>query len=348
MEQISKHKKIHHDFIDLAKGLCILLVVSYHVDQGNWLYSNEVANSFFFSFRIPLYFILSGLFLSFRSGAYPFFIKKVNKLVIPFVFFYLLSCLFGYLHEFVYAQFMNGGSYKEIYNLSIVNFIVNENLDKMFPNNPIWFLVSLFTTYMFYMALHYMCKGNLLLISAMSMLLGSIGFFLSCRSFNLPMYLDSSLTCMPFVVAGVVLKRSMKLLEPDKKMKCLLVSVVCFFIVLIICNGVSIFYMNRYECNIVSLYTSGILGSCGIIYLAKCINKVKGINYIGRYSIIVLGTHYLFYTASDIILSKLPGISVQIHILISFLVTIIICSLAIYLFKKYLPCFVAQKDLIKV
>ena len=63
------NKKQHLDFIDLAKGICILFVVSYHVDQCEVLYRNESVNNFFMSFRIPFYFMLSGLFVSFNALA---------------------------------------------------------------------------------------------------------------------------------------------------------------------------------------------------------------------------------------------------------------------------------------
>ena len=73
------------EFIDLAKGLCILLVVSWHVDTNDLLYCNDTIERFFKAFRMPLYFILSGVFLSIKGNYFNFFQKKINKIIIPFI-----------------------------------------------------------------------------------------------------------------------------------------------------------------------------------------------------------------------------------------------------------------------
>ena len=142
--------KQHLDFIDLAKGICILFVVSYHVDQGELLYRNESVNTFFMSFRIPFYFMLSGLFVSFTHGYKNFLIKKVNRLVVPCVFFFSLTALYALLFSVVRKQLI-GEANGEIFDSSLYNFLISENEKFDYPNIPIWFLVSLFTTYLIFL-----------------------------------------------------------------------------------------------------------------------------------------------------------------------------------------------------
>ena len=57
-------------WIDYAKGICIILVTFRHVQEGlhapgaEYLYPGlKFADVFFFSFRMPLFFIISGIFL---------------------------------------------------------------------------------------------------------------------------------------------------------------------------------------------------------------------------------------------------------------------------------------------
>ena len=57
-------------WIDYAKGICIILVTFRHVQEGlhpaGALYpypALKFADVFFFSFRMPLFFIVSGIFL---------------------------------------------------------------------------------------------------------------------------------------------------------------------------------------------------------------------------------------------------------------------------------------------
>ena len=60
------------EFIDLAKGVCIILVVLGHCGAPIPIPGLEIV-------RMPLYFILSGLFFKDYGGGYNFFIKKTNK-----------------------------------------------------------------------------------------------------------------------------------------------------------------------------------------------------------------------------------------------------------------------------
>ena len=73
------------EWIDTAKGICILLVAYSHVylgDHPTFLHFQDY-------FRMPLYFLLSGLFFKTYNSFPNFILKKTNKLLIPFVFAYI-------------------------------------------------------------------------------------------------------------------------------------------------------------------------------------------------------------------------------------------------------------------
>lgn len=80
--------------------------------------------------RMPLYFLLSGLFFKRYGGFADFFIKKVNKLIIPFLFFHVLSC-------FVYP-WLNKTTFEWH---TLWDFFWHEG---WLPNGPLWFLLCLF------------------------------------------------------------------------------------------------------------------------------------------------------------------------------------------------------------
>lgn len=79
-----KNKRI--DFVDLTKGVCIILVVMAHIGGA---FEKLDYHSMIASFRMPLYFFISGIFFKSYEGLFGFFIRKINKLIIPFLFFYL-------------------------------------------------------------------------------------------------------------------------------------------------------------------------------------------------------------------------------------------------------------------
>lgn len=74
------------DFIDLAKGICIIMVVVGHCGATINIPGWEIV-------RMPLYFILSGLFFKDYGGWVKFLIQKTNKILIPFLFFIYLPTL---------------------------------------------------------------------------------------------------------------------------------------------------------------------------------------------------------------------------------------------------------------
>jgi fucose 4-O-acetylase-like acetyltransferase len=64
--RLSDHKRI--EWIDLAKGICIFLVVANHIFYYNCVFLEQL--------RMPLYFILSGLFFKDYGGFCEFMLKN--------------------------------------------------------------------------------------------------------------------------------------------------------------------------------------------------------------------------------------------------------------------------------
>lgn len=71
------------------KGMCILLIVGQHISPES-IYGD--CNHMLMSFRIPLYYFLSGLFFKTYDGFSDFLRRKVNNILVPFAFFYLMAC----------------------------------------------------------------------------------------------------------------------------------------------------------------------------------------------------------------------------------------------------------------
>ena len=176
-------------YIDLAKGLCILLVVFYHIskqekDNSPFIYTLSV-------FRMPLYFFLSGLFFKEYEGFFGFFIRKVNKLLIPFLFFYLTTsfALPNILH---YGFGVHVAASQSLGIGGLWAFIT----DEQFANNPIWFLWALFlVNILFYSILvpikHFTTNSNLIatFITVICFAIGFIGSSFLAGRYNLLAFL---------------------------------------------------------------------------------------------------------------------------------------------------------------
>ena len=68
---------------------------------------------------------------------------------------------------------------------------------------------------------------------------------------------------------------------------------------------------------------------------------------MGRYSIILLCTHHMIYRPVKVVLSHLNCDETYFTIFVS-IVTLLLSTALIPVCKKYIPCFTAQKDLIKI
>lgn len=189
MESVIDKSTKRIEFIDLAKGVCILLVICYHCGLVNIFPGDK-------QLRMPLYFVLSGLF--FKDYGRESICKKINKLIIPFVTFYILGDLFYW------------GAYKlGFLPVSPKEFPVIDILWKGIPSNlPIWFLVCLFECYLIFLLITRLTKNEIsrfLLI----VLCGIGGYSISQITDGAPTYYwGSALSAMPFFYMGYALKRT--------------------------------------------------------------------------------------------------------------------------------------------
>ena len=102
---------------------------------------------------------------------------------------------------------------------------------------------------------------------------------------------------------------------------------------------------NNYSGNIIQFYTAALTGIFMILLICKRIRKLKGISYLGRYSIIMLCIHgpiiYFQYRFFSRFITNELMMSITV-----FTMTLLTCTIMIPFFVKLLPKFVAQKDCI--
>ena len=340
------------EYIDLAKGFCIILVVCFHLSL---FYGMILPGTIFMkAFRMPLYFFLSGCFFKAYEGFWGFFKRKVNKLLIPFFFFYFLTSV-GLPHVQVHLLGIDT-------NLLHMDKIFTAFLSETYPNQPIWFLLCLFEEsivfYVLYLlAQKYEDKSNLI-ICAGSLMIGFIGILLGLFSVNLPATLDTAFSSMPFFAGGYYVFRKTDILKPNKYDKYLpYFIIVSFSLVAIICNTLLIdssqfysFIKNTFTLKAALIfYPYGFVGIFGVILLAKLLKKIPLISYFGRYSIMILVTHWVVF---DFIAAVLNHLRLNLPIGYIFMINLILTMLSyviiIPFMRKFMPHVTAQKDVIPI
>lgn len=182
----NQHRRI--DFVDLTKGVCIILVVMAHIGGA---FDQLDKHSMLSCFRMPLYFFISGIFFKPYEGLYGFIIRKTNKLIIPFIFFYVSAFLLKYIvWKIAPETFHLPVSWREL-------LFVFHGHDLIKFNPPIWFLLALFNCNILFYLIHYLRDKHLSLMFAATLLIGCTGFFLGKFHIELPLYIDVAMTALP-------------------------------------------------------------------------------------------------------------------------------------------------------
>lgn len=330
-------------FIDLAKGICISLVVLWHV-FGDLSVNIDIIQIMFF-FRMPLYFILSGLFFKTYEGMFSFIKKKTNKLIIPFLFSFVIITI-----PSIFFMDRNNGV-----DTTISSFYEEKGRLTLGLVPSSWFLVCLFIVNLYFYSLFIFSKTNIRVISLFCVLFGVSGYLMSVYGFYFPLWFDTSLTVMPFFLCGYITRNYSNILYEEFMKKHILLfllslSALLFtYYVLEHRQLVSIyFFHNHYGMKIISLYLGGISGSYCILLISKYLRKVPLLSYIGRYSIVVLLTHQpLLFIIRNVFYQL--GLS-QVGLVANFIIFIIILLLSVPIINfciRFLPYCFAQKDIWK-
>lgn len=291
------------------------------------------------SFRMPLYFFISGFFFKSYEGFGGFLIRKINKLIIPFTFFYVGAFLLKYI---VWRVFPGAFQMPVLWSDLLVVFHKHELIEF---NPPIWFLLALFNCNIIFYIVHSLRKRIKLMFLVVT-IIGVAGFTLGKLRIELPFYIDVAMTALPFYMGGFWIRRYNFFIQAhhflDK------------FIVLFIPMALVVLYFfaskpgmrtNSYEGNIVQFYTAGFAGVFMIMLIGKYFRRAPVISYLGHYSVITLCVHAFFLHFGFKILPRFIHNELALSIVL-LLVVLTISLLLTPVFLKIIPQFIAQKDLI--
>lgn len=117
------------EWIDIAKGILILLVIFGHLNAVKWFPKLDGIIKWIYTFHMMAFFIISGIVFNAKNDFKTFFLKKCKALLVPYAIF----SVFGLLA--VFKQFLND---KDIFDLLT-------NAGRMYLyGEGMWFLCALF------------------------------------------------------------------------------------------------------------------------------------------------------------------------------------------------------------
>jgi fucose 4-O-acetylase-like acetyltransferase len=326
------------EFIDIMKGIGIILVVVGHISQLN------ILNTWIFSFHMPLFFFISGITFS-VSKKENFIRKKVNKILIPYFIFSLLTFIYwsvierklrgdttSILSQFIGIFTSQGGEYNHVYNIVM------------------WFLPCLFITeIIFYFIKNKFSNKMACCLLAVSSILGVIlSYNLKIR---LPWSIDTMLIAIVFYGAGYLISNVVMNYKKSDKNK--LMNFLSIFILLAL--NIYCSHLNGYVDMNKSIYSNYFLyfisAFCGIIfiYLISLYCNLQFVRFLGANSLIIMCVHEPIKRMLLKIISVISKIDIDvirinlIGIIISLLILLVCILPIIYIVNKYLPFIIGNK-----
>lgn len=324
--------KTHLDYLDFSKGVGILLVIIGHgIGNGFWINS----------FHMPLFFFLAGLTFTPPQGGLAinsFIIKKINRIIVPWVFFSILSAV---IELFVGK--------------------LNPSPDAPF-NGPLWFLQTLFVSICIYTLIRFIREKWV--VNTICLLLPVIVYF-AITSERIPQVLPFGLIramqASFFIHIGCLCKES-HILERIN------MWVLLFFSLCMYCIGLYLSFKYYGNLSSASFINSGaytynlplaLLTSFGgiglVLSISKLINRIPLINFLGANSLVIMCVHFplmgrlnhlCFYCFTAGNVTYMPyklGL-----VLLSYIITLIFSIICVQLCKRYLPRLTGYDNLIPV
>ena len=150
------------------------------------------------------------------------------------------------------------------------------------------------------------------------------------------------MTSLPFFALGYYLKGS-AIFNRGQKAIYAIVGILLALFSLYLPHRISLHY------NIIEgfySYLASLTIAFATMFICLCIKRIPFVNYFGRFSLIPLCVHHFIYRPVKVLLHA-TGVEIIDNGYMVAAVTLLLSTLCIPLCIKYIPWFVAQKDLIK-
>ena len=272
-------------YIDMAKGLAIILVI-----VGHSSFVPHIAKMILYIFHIPLFFFLSGFTLNVRkyetfSG---YFLNKLKGLVVPF--FLLNSFVFLFQLFVMYPD--------QVLSFNILHFIKQLLLsDRLHIYFQLWFLNVLFLAHIFsYFILKRRWNlGQWVIIILSLLILVYLGQKVYEREYYLIWNIDLVPVAMIFILLGVWTKNNLHQLEKYFSVYFLPVGVILTVLVggmnyRLSGNQIVDLYYQQIG-NHFLLYLAAISGIWSVLIFFKTLPESSVMKSIGQKTLIYYGVH---------------------------------------------------------
>lgn len=323
----------HLTWVNTAKGIGIVLVVLGHVLVGlngaGLIYDKKMYLLIFdiiYSFHMPLFFFLSGLFFLHsytKRGALLLIGNKTATIIYPFVIWSAIQII-------IEASLANYTNNDESFSHLLTMFL--------YPKSQFWFLHALFLMFVFNALLFTMLKQWAVWIAT---LITVCLFVFQDQLFANMAIVDNVTRNLIYFNTGIVWAYIVKSFRPGTTTVILSVT---FFVVLIYSEFIWI-HIPLSKASLLFVLTAALTGIGMIIAMSMHRYNLleRSMKVFGRYSMEIFIMHILFASGIRIVLQKFFGIQeFWLHLLIGMLAGLLLPLAVLYMINRFHLRFLLQ------
>ena len=274
------------EWIDAAKGIGICLVVA-----GHALPANALAATVIWAFHMPLFFFLSGLTAkAWRPGSAPSVARGLNSLVIPYIFFSVISIVCWTLSKGTIAS---GAAWQTA--LSQMAYGVAGPEEGMPYNVPLWFFTCLLCVRLLFYGITAAFSEKALQIGAASVFALIACLYVFPRFYSVAWNLDVAPIALMFFLGGYYLTNGGFASRTASAGERAFIALAAFitFVLCVALNG-RIDMNGRILGNPVLFYLGAFAGIVLMVGAARRYASIPLLRTLGQASIIIFPIHILF------------------------------------------------------
>ena len=321
------------DFIDVAKGVGIILVVLSHTAHPDLMYYTS-------PFFVPIFFFCSGYTSSKKDISLKRCLsRQAVKLLKPYLFFSILLLL--YFHDFSLRAIF--GIIYSRYCLYPFGTGVDISHFMIVGNYPMWFLTCMIIAYLLYDLLIYYPRYQYFLVG-LYLVITAGALFLPIL---LPWSLDTAPLMAVIMFGGKLVRRYVPDLFNSRKPHWLVIlSFVLYLLLQPFCNDINI-SVRMYGSNIITYLLAVLTGCITLTYLSILLQGTivgKGLQHIGIHSLTIFCIEIPFILFGKQISGfVLPYLSISETSIITSIIQLIIALIGGY----FLSIILHQNDYIR-
>ncbi len=331
------------EWIDILKGIAIISVIIGHRTWISYGIVPAVLKIWIYSFHIPLFFFLSGYTFSVKENTKfgKFVLKKVKTILIPMVFFSMVSILVNYGY---YSILLNNKSRNpKIIIEGLLGIIIQKRSGTY--GGVLWFLPCLFVAEIIMFAIVRLSRNNLKIIAALIIISFCLGItWIKITHILLPWDIEIAFIAVLFLGLGCLAKQWWRKLSLNRWL-CLIFFAINIFIALVnyyISNKTAVDMANDIFGNPVLFVISATAAITGFVVLFKDKKGCRWINYIGKNSLVYYGLCDLMLIIPEIIIYNIIHLDIKAmgnwSVLVGFAIAVIVCiciyPISIFINKK--------------